>query len=156
LTLALVIGFAGSAHELYAQTWKTGVTRTISDAYLSAADSVYSFGSIPLLKSNGTRVDSVSITVSTQDSLRFALVLTLKNAFGTVMDTASITQVGGDKIIDATAAGQVVFPYYTLRGAFGDKLAGAASITVGGIVYAVGSEVASSGKKFNIRSLTWE
>lgn len=154
-TLAMIAAFAGSALAQPATSWKNGITRDLG-IYKNTLDSVHTLGTLTLINPDGTRRDSVSITVSYQDSARIALVLGITNAFGTTTDTASVTIVGGDKIIDATAAGQTVFPWFAIRNAFGDKIHGAQAIVVKAIVYVVGTEVYASGKKWNTRALVWD
>lgn len=152
----ILLGFAGSSVDMYGQTkvtpWGRGVSYTPTPQVVGpSGDTLLFVGTILMTEGAGVRIDSAAIRVSNQDSLRQALVLRLKNAFGTYTDSASVTHLGGDLIYDATAAGQAHYPWFLIRAALGDKLLTAKEIEVWVRLHKVGTEVASSGKKANIQ-----
>lgn len=121
------------------------------------SDSIHVIGDFNLFQPGRfSRFDSVAFKVSYEDSLRAALHITLLNAFGTVTDTASISQVNGDFQIDVTAAGQTIYPWFAIHNALKDKLKGASILRVKAIVYAVGTEVQKSNKRINVKAIPYE
>lgn len=155
----LLAGFAGASHDLYAQTkitpWHRGISYTPTPQTTGpSGDTLLFIGTYSLIDNYGVRIDSFAVRVGNQDSLRQALVLRLKNAFGTYTDSASVTHLGGDLIYDATAAGQAHYPYFLIRAALGDKLLTAVQAEIWIRLHKVGTEVASSGKKANIQVTT--
>lgn len=157
LILALIAGFAGSSHDVYGQNWKEwndGVEGLLGPTG-TTTDSVRLVGTLPLRNTNRTKIDSAAVMVSYQDSARIALRVKMLDGFGIVRDTATVAQVGGDKIIDATAAGSTVYPWYAIREALGDKIYGAATLIIEVIIYKTGTEVRSSGKKYRVRAEVW-
>ena len=139
----------------------TGVEHNIADAYLSAADSLHYLGTVSLLERNDptNHIDSLALVVSNQDSLRLDIIVGLVNEYGVLTDSASIVPEAGANgywIQYAAAGDMVVYPWYILKASLKTLLSGARYAKVWAHVYAVGSEVAASGKKFKVKAMKWE
>ena len=137
LILALVLGFSAVA---YGQPiFITGVEHTIADAYLSAADSVHDFGLVSLVD-----CDSVQIQMYTQDSLYVAFLP--RAVWGTATADTS-TSAALSRAFTAAGGATIFWPAISGKLASGGY---APAIKLQARVYSVGSEVASSGKKFRV------
>ena len=139
----------------------TGVEHGIADAYLSAADSLHYLGTVSLLEMNNptNRIDSLALVVSNQDSLRLDLVIASVNEYGVVTDSGSVVPESGANgywVQYAAAGDMVVYPWFILKSTLKTMSSHVRYWKVYAHVYAVGSEVASSGKKFKVRALKWE
>ena len=160
LTLALVVGFAGSSVDMYAQngtSWKAGLTYVATPQYTGpSGDTLIYRGTLTLIGPTGVRLDSLAVRISNEDSLRQALVLRIKNGFGAYTDSASVVHLGGDLIYDATAAGAAHYPWFLLRAALGDKISTAQAVEIWTRVHKVGTELPGSAKKTKIQATRFD
>ena len=151
LVLAFVPFLASAQTALYT----TGVTHTIADQYLSAADSMHTIGIVPMR--NGTQyADSIQVWVETSDSLNIRIFVVPVKTMGTA-ETVADSVAGAGFVTNVatggfqfTAAGYAVVPWHNIQAALTQQKLSPASFRIYARVYAVGSEVASSGKKFRV------
>jgi hypothetical protein len=140
--LLFLVAFVCFAYNAQAQLLSTsGVQHTIADAYLSAADSLHDFGLVNLLD-----CDSAQIYIYTSDSCTWAAV---HSAVWGSASTDTAMSVGAERASVNAPGYQVVqwFQYKNKLNAWGG---GAPAMRVYIRIYATGSEVASSGKKFRV------
>lgn len=149
-----VLAFVLLSGSAFAQTTfsTTGITHNIADAYLSAADSVHTFGLIDM-RSGIEVADSIALVITTQDSLRWSAYVVPVGPLGTwtIADStaACLPYDVATYYNQHTAEGQTYVPWTRIRAAIGGHAAmGLYRVYIK--VHAVGSEVASSGKKFNV------
>lgn len=128
-----------------------GVSHNIADAYTSAADSIHTIGTFDM-RDGAHFADSVQIICETQDSLniRYFIVPTGKYDAAGIAD--SVAGVGFTTNVASggyqfTAAGFGCVPWHNIVAAIKPKHQ-YDRFTIYARVYAVGSEVASSGKQF--------
>lgn len=157
IILAMIFaGFSASAQTVL-QT--SGVPHNIADSYLSAADSMHTIGIVNM--QNGIAVaDSFQIQCETADSLniRYYVVPLQDLATETVADSVAgcgfVTNVatGGYQF---TTDGMALVPWHNIVAAITQTRTGAKLYRIYARVYVVGSEVASSGKKFKTTVRTY-
>lgn len=130
----------------------TGIVHNIADAYLTAADSVHTIGIVSMYDDDGTWVDSLNIVCTAEDSLniRYFVVPYDKLKSTTVADSvAGVAVVTNVELGGYTMAGggRCIVPWHNIVAAIKPSHQ-FTQFMIYARVYAVGSEVASSGKKF--------
>jgi hypothetical protein len=164
-TLYIILALVLSLNVVYAQSdtarspmHENGTTHYIADAYLSAADSLHVFPSVQLIDAYGALLyDSLHVLVGYQDSIRYTLYIIRKTPLGW-LDTVKVYTVASAGGADAawqqaTAAGATHAMWTQLLAA---GILPTTDLRFAVKVYAVGSEVASSLKKFNLKVLAFK
>lgn len=131
--------------------FQDGVTHYIADQYLSAADSLHDMGIFFMRDNNRVPLDSLVFGISYEDSIAYSWVI---QPLGIVGDGDTVTCFPGSAVADyqigATAEGVDYLPWHVMKLATGGDVQYAKAIHVYIRIAAVGSEVASSKKRFNI------
>lgn len=155
LLIALVIGFAGSAHDVYGQTLAgpSGASFPIVDARIGAGDSLHYVGTIDLTKDFGAPVDSIYAQVVTNDSANYTLYI----APGTFIAGVALTSdtVAWNATADAypymtahVGAQDTSYAWHNLVARGGpDKIKGASQLKVYVLIRASGSAMASRNRR---------
>lgn len=134
-----------------------GVTINIKPGYISG-DSIHTVGLVDMRQGTNKR-DSLSIIVNTSDSLRYTLyvVPVLPKGTWNVADSVAgcITPNNALYYVQHAAEGVSVVPWFKIAGAIGaNSYCDIFRVYIR--VWAVGSEVASSGKTANIQAVVSE
>lgn len=153
--LVLFLLLAGFTAYAQGDLTRKGVTHTIADAYLSAADSSHDFGLISMMDDDGAVVDSIQIEITSEDSLHARVLLAPDNKLdrATIADTVGVLCIAGDATGGPqflTSAQRFYWSWLNITTAL-KPAHNATQFHLWVKVYAVGSEVASSGKKFMVR-----
>ena len=156
---ALTIG-ASAQSDL----WNAGVVHTIAPATAGpSTDSVHDMGYVDMILSprgdaGGLQyADSMQVYVEAGDSLRISLFIVenLGSSIGTetIADSVAVIPSNSAPVAgiwtEVVAKGTILFPWHNIVGAIKSN-ASAASLRVYIKVFKVGSEVASSNKKFRV------
>lgn len=152
ITLLVFLVMSGSVFAQSGTIVTLGVDHVIADSYLSAADSIHYIGDVNLRRGD-THADSMQIVCETADSLniRYYVVPNQELATASVADSVAgcgfVTNVatGGYQF---TTDGVATVPWHNIVAALTQTKAAFKKFKIYARVYVVGSEVASSGKKF--------
>ena len=162
ITLMLVIAPSIMFGQINANTFSSdGVAiHYIADAWESAADSMHFMGTYTMVDGGGAIYDSLNMVLFAEDSLNATLYCVLRHPLkatyvaGTVpTDTLFVRKVGGFGFIQPVAtgtAGGQLFYQWTPSLIPATVNLGSYAVDVWVRVHAVGSEVASSSKRFGV------
>lgn len=155
------LAFTGSAFS-QVELWNgQGVFHNIAPGYISG-DSVHSIGFVDMqLSPRGDAgglqyADSIQVVIENADSIRVSLfivpnqssAIATESIADSVAVVKSVAAAGGGIWTQKTADGTILFPWHNIVAAITQANLGANSYRIYVTVFAVGSEVASSGKKF--------